>query len=126
MRDAAHRPPIDLLPALGIHRSGAKLYAVVSRLFLHLAGCWRGRRAVMTLAGSDSDRLRDIGIAREYVRLALQAPLWIDPSTALAKLAKQRRHPRRDAMESYKAVPSPQLASLCSNKTQPNEPRGTP
>jgi uncharacterized protein YjiS (DUF1127 family) len=51
----------------------------------------RNRRAVMTLAEWDDRALRDIGLTRADVRLALGLPFHEDPSARLREWALERR-----------------------------------
>lgn len=59
-----------------------------------LARSLRNRRALAPLAEWDERALRDIGLTRADLHLALGAPLSEDPSTQLARWAQERRSAR--------------------------------
>lgn len=60
----------------------------------------RNRRAVMTLLEWDDHALRDIGLTRGDVRLALGVPIKEDPSARLMEWAAERRSARLGAERS--------------------------
>lgn len=61
----------------------------------------RNRRAVMTLLDWDDRALRDIGLTRGDVRLALGVPMKEDPSARLSVWAAERRAARLGLERSY-------------------------
>lgn len=61
---------------------------------LRLARILRHRREVARLEEWDDGALRDIGLSRADVRLALAAPLSVDPSAQLMLWTRERRSAR--------------------------------
>lgn len=51
----------------------------------------RDRRALRRITDLDDHLLRDIGVTRAEVELALSAPLTLDAGTELRRLANERR-----------------------------------
>lgn len=77
---------------VALHRAAAAfVFAVASALWLHL----RRSRETKALLELDERTLRDLGLSRSAVLLALGAPLPTNPSRLLSEWRRQRRGPSR-------------------------------
>ena len=75
--------------------------AMTMRIGNVLAGllrAYRGRRALRTLIDADDRMLRDIGVTRDDVRWALEAPAGQDPTALLRIRAVSRRATERSEL----------------------------
>lgn len=52
---------------------------------------FENRLALMRLLKQDDRLLRDIGIDRYDIEVALRSPFWVDPTLRLAEMAETRR-----------------------------------
>tara|TARA_R110002020_G_scaffold50844_11_gene144001 strand:- start:7679 stop:8026 length:348 start_codon:yes stop_codon:yes gene_type:complete len=81
----------------------AGLAARVGTALAGLLRAYRGRRSLRTLIEADDRMLRDIGVTRDDVRWALQAPAGQDPSSLLRIRAVSRRAADRSALHAAAA-----------------------
>jgi len=94
----------------------------VLALLMSVAQRWENRRAVKNLLDWDDHALRDIGLTRADVRLALGLSLSEDPSTRLNDWVSERRaarlsHAGRDAThlgDSHLRLVVPRAAAINS------------
>jgi len=83
-----------------IHRAAPRA-GLTARLATAALGLWRayrGRRALHTLIEADDRMLRDIGVTRDDVRWALDAPTSQDPTAYLRLRAVSRRAAEREEL----------------------------
>lgn len=94
------------LNADGIDRAEARigLATRVGAMAFTLWRAYRGRRALRTLIEADDRMLRDIGVTRDDVRWALDAPATQDPTTYLRLRAVSRRAAERSELREAAAA----------------------
>ncbi|MGX1308601.1 uncharacterized protein YjiS (DUF1127 family) [Amorphus suaedae] len=84
------------------HRMG--MAARVGKTLSAMVRAYRGRRSLRTLIDADDRMLRDIGVTRDDVRWALQAPAGQDPSSLLRIRAVSRRAAERSELHAKAAA----------------------
>lgn len=84
------------------HRMG--LAARIGGTLSAMVRAYRGRRSLRTLIDADDRMLRDIGVTRDDVRWALEAPAGQDPSSLLRIRAVSRRAAERAEFDAAAAA----------------------
>ena len=85
---------------------GTSVLGQVARSLVNLVTAVRHRREVMNLAEFDDHLLKDIGLMRGDVDIALAEPLFLNPSWVLVRCAERHARTERAALPVRKERPT--------------------